>query len=105
MDARRLPDDDADHHALLAPDSPPPILTAATHLLTAELPLRRAAVWADDGGLSLSATLGDVLARWPQITPAAFWNLTVAEHAALIGQIREEAVPTHPPEEQDHGKS
>lgn len=53
------------------------------HPLYYELPLRRAALWTEDNGVDWIELLPVVLEAFPQITPDAYWNLTVAEALAL----------------------
>jgi len=57
--------------------------TPQEHPLYYDLPLRRAALWTDDGGVDWIELLPVVLAAFPQVTPDAYWNLTVAEALAL----------------------
>jgi hypothetical protein len=49
----------------------------------ADLPLRKAALHVAEGDTFWTQTMPTVLARYPQITPQAYWELTVAEHAEL----------------------
>lgn len=52
--------------------------------MLADLPLRRAALWTEDGDTFWMQTLPLILERYPQITIDGYWNLTVAEHAGLL---------------------
>lgn len=52
-----------------------------------ELPLRRAVVYAENSGVDWVEAMPMVLSRWPQLTPDAYWNLTVAEALAFLKEI------------------
>lgn len=56
----------------------------AENLPLADLPIRVAADLDKNDEIAYLVAFGPVLAAFPQITPDAYWNLTVAEHASLM---------------------
>ncbi len=59
--------------------------------MIADLPLRRAAFWADDGDTFWRQTMSVVMELYPAIGPSEYWNLTVGEHAALLPSLTPES--------------
>ncbi len=57
---------------------------ATEHPLFYELPLRRACVYDESGGARWAEVMPHVLAAFPQLTPDAWWNLTVAEASFFV---------------------
>ena len=52
-----------------------------------EMPLRRAAAYEEDLGVQWICVMPLILAGFPQITPDAYWNLTVAEGLAFLDYL------------------
>jgi len=65
--------------------SPKPSPTdAIVEIPISDITIEEAARLASDGKTFYIATMPKVLATFPSITPAAYWELSVAEHTALI---------------------
>lgn len=56
-------------------------------LLLIDLPLWRAVAHSEDGGVVWYESMPLILERYGQITPDAYWRLTVAEHAMLLRHV------------------
>lgn len=56
--------------------------------MVADLPLRKASLHVEGGDAFWTSAMPKVLRAFPQITPEAYWNLTVAEHAELWDAAR-----------------
>jgi len=57
------------------------------HPLFLELPLRRAVVYSEDGGVDWIEALPVILEAYPQMTDYQYWHLTVAEGLAYLHHI------------------
>lgn len=60
------------------------VVGAKVELDITELSIAEAATVLTDGKRFYLQTMPRVLAKFPAVTPKAYWELTVAEHAALV---------------------
>lgn len=60
------------------------VTDAIVEIPIGDVTIREAANLATDGKQFYIATMPQVLSRFPSITPDSYWELSVAEHAALV---------------------